>query len=200
MSRRERDRPWSLRRLAFWRKDEDGAATVEFVILFPVFMALFLSAFELGLYMTRQVMIDRATDLTVRAVRLGQFQDVDNADDEQVAQLQELLRYNICRRSAVVPDCANKLLIEMTTIPTDTWQTLPDKAKCEDREEKAEPATDFEFKDGQPNDLMMIRVCALLNPVFPTTRLGLKMPEFSGFEGFYALVSTSAFVIEPDGE
>ena len=174
------------KRRALWRRAarEDGAATVEFVILFPVFIALFLSAFELGLYMTRQVMLDRSTDLTVRALRLGQFEN----------PTQELLRFNICRRAAVVPNCENRLLIEMTQIPTTTWTTLPSAATCVDREEDIEPVV--KFNGGQPNDMMLIRVCALLEPVFPTTRLALEMPSYNDF---YALVSTSAFVNEPAG-
>lgn len=187
MCRHDEVRIRRRRRFAFWRKvrkDEEGAAAVEFVILFPAFMALFLASFELGLYMTRQVMLDRATDLTVRALRLGQFDD----------PTQELLRYNICRRAAVVPNCQNRLLIEMTQIPTTTWATLPSAAQCIDREEDIEPV--ITFNGGQPNDLMLIRVCALLEPVFPTTRLALKMPNYNDF---YALVTTSAYVNEPKG-
>lgn len=190
MSRRKDDSPKGLRRLAFWRRsfwrgDKDGgSATVEFVIIFPAFMAIFLSTFEIGLYMTRQVMLDRATDLTVRALRLGQFDD----------PTQELLRYNICNRSAVVDNCSNRLLIEMTPIPTDSWQTLPNGAQCIDREEDIEPV--IAFNGGQPNDLMLIRVCALVEPWFPTTRLAMKMPLVNGK---YALVTTTMFVNEPQG-
>jgi hypothetical protein len=179
---RSRPRRGLLRR--FWRR-EDGAATVEFVILFPVFISLFISSFELGLYMTRQVMLDRATDLTVRALRLGQFDD----------PTQELLRHNICQRSAIIADCDNKLVIEMTRIPTTTWETLPTSAQCVERAEDIEEL-ELKFDSGQPNDLMLIRVCALLRPVFPTTYLGLRMPNFGQY---YALVSTAAFANEPSG-
>jgi len=177
-------RPFLRRPFLRWARREDGAVAVEFVILFPAFMALFLSSFELGLYMTRQVMLDRATDLTVRALRLGQFED----------PTQELLRFNICRRAAVVPNCQNRLLIEMTPIPTTTWTTLPNAAQCVNREEDIDPV--IAFNGGQPNDLMLIRVCALLEPVFPTTRIALEMPNYGNF---YALVTTSAFVNEPSG-
>jgi len=52
------------------RRKEDGNATIEFAILFPAFIMIFLSAFESGLLMTRQVLLDRAVDLTVRDIRL----------------------------------------------------------------------------------------------------------------------------------
>ena len=169
-----------LRRL--WRR-EDGAATVEFVIIFPVFLSLFVASFELGLYMTRQVMLDRAVDISVRALRLGQFDDPTPQD----------IRDSICARAGlVVANCDNRMLIEMTRVPTTTWQTLPTGATCVNRDEEVEPVV--EFNGGQPNDMMLIRVCALLEPVFFTTHLGLKMQTYGEF---YALTSTSAFVNEP---
>ncbi|MEM9247782.1 MAG: TadE family protein [Pseudomonadota bacterium] len=200
MSREKSDRPSVLRRLAFWRRgvwrgDRDGGnATVEFVIIFPVFMAVFLSTFEIGLYMTRQVMLDRATDLTVRALRLGQFEPPEGSDGQ--LQMQELLRTNICNRAAVIDNCSNRLLIEMTKIPTTTWTTLRDGANCVDREEDANPVIEPIFDVGVPNDLMVIRVCALVEPFFVTTRLAMKMPTSNGK---YALVTKAAFVIEPEG-
>jgi Flp pilus assembly protein TadG len=175
--RRARARLWR-----FWRR-EDGAATVEFVIIFPVFISLFLASFELGLYMTRQVMLDRAVDISVRALRLGQFADPTPQD----------IRDSICARAGlVVANCDNRILIEMTRVPTTTWQTLPTSATCVNRDEEVEPVVTF--NGGQPNDMMLIRVCALLEPVFFTTHLGLKMQTYGNF---YALTATSAFVNEP---
>jgi len=181
---RGRSRPRQPRRrlFGFWRR-EDGAATVEFVIIFPVFISLFLASFELGLYMTRQDMLDRAVDISVRALRLGQFDDPTPQD----------IRDSICARAGlVVANCDSRVLIEMTRVPTTTWQTLPTSATCVNRDEEVEPVVTF--NGGQPNDMMLIRVCALLEPVFFTTHLGLKMQNYGEF---YALTATSAFVNEP---
>jgi Flp pilus assembly protein TadG len=178
----QRRRQPRSRLFRFWRR-EDGAATVEFVIIFPVFMSLFLASFELGLYMTRQVMLDRAVDISVRALRLGQIPDPTPQD----------IRDSICARAGlVVANCDNRMLIEMTRVPTTTWQTLPTSATCVNREEEVEPVVTF--NGGQPNDMMLIRVCALLEPVFFTTHLGLKMQNYGEF---YTLTATSAFVNEP---
>ncbi|MFV2034455.1 MAG: TadE/TadG family type IV pilus assembly protein, partial [Halocynthiibacter sp.] len=38
-----------------FRRGEKGNVTIEFVIIFPVFMIIFLSAFEAGVLMTRWV-------------------------------------------------------------------------------------------------------------------------------------------------
>lgn len=48
---------------------QDGSATIEFVILFPGLMMLFLMGFEAGYYMVRNVSLERAVDMTVRDVR-----------------------------------------------------------------------------------------------------------------------------------
>ena len=50
---------------------EDGNATIEFAILFPAFMLIFMSVFEIGMLMTRYMMFDRALDVAVREVRIS---------------------------------------------------------------------------------------------------------------------------------
>ena len=45
---------------------EDGSGTLEFAVLAPVFLGLFLSTFELGMLLARQMMLDRGIDLAVR--------------------------------------------------------------------------------------------------------------------------------------
>ena len=167
---------------ARWRADQDGSATVEFALLLPVYLAIFGSAFELGVHMTKQVMLDRATDLVVRDLRLGNFDDPD----------QDAIRTAICARTGLIPDCQTNLLIEMTPISTSTWQVLPSQATCVDKAQDIEPVVTF--NDGLPNDMMLIRVCAMVEPMFPTTGLGLQMPKVAGH---YSVVSTSAFVNEP---
>jgi hypothetical protein len=48
---------------------------------------------------------------------------------------------------------------------------------------------------GGNNELMMVRVCALFRPMFPSTGLGLNL-RYDG-DGNYAIVATTAFVNEP---
>ena len=42
---------------------------------------------------------------------------------------------------------------------------------------------------------MIVRACAVFEPLFPTTGLGLRMPRVNSSD--YAIVSMSAFVNEP---
>ena len=53
----------------------------------------------------------------------------------------------------------------------------------------------IEYKNGQENELMILRACAKISPVFPTTGLGKNVTKDGS--GQFALVSISAFVQEP---
>ncbi len=163
---------------------ESGAASVEFVIVFPIFFSIFVSAFEMGMMNIRAVMLERATDMVVRAVRLNQGSDFEYED----------VRTAVCELSVMLPDCEEILRIEMTPVDTDTWGTLPRAADCVDRSQTIQPAVNF--TNGVENELMLVRVCAVLDPFFPTVGLGRSMPKDS--TGGYIITASSAFVNEPD--
>lgn len=169
-----------LRRL---RKREDGNATVEFVILFPMFMIIFVSAFESGLLMVRQVMLERALDLSVRGLRLGTWTPPTHDD----------LKRNICNLAGIIPDCMNSILVELQPVDKTTWQPLNVNAQCVDRDSTIAPV--LNVNAGTDNELMLVRVCAVFDPIFPTTGLGMQLGKDA--TGAYALVATSAFVNEP---
>ena len=52
-------------------KEEDGTATIPFVIFLPFFLILVVSSLEMGLLMVRHVMLERGLDMAVRGLRLG---------------------------------------------------------------------------------------------------------------------------------
>ena len=54
--------------LRLFRRNEDGGPTVEFALIFLPFIILPVSGFELGLLMTRHVMMERGIDMAVREV------------------------------------------------------------------------------------------------------------------------------------
>ncbi len=170
-------------RASRWLRREDGNASIEFVILFPIFMVLFMSAFEIGLLMVRQVMLDRATDIAVRGLRLGSWTGVTHTE----------LKDFICEEALILPECKNNMLIELSPVSQETWAPLPDAASCVDKVQEIEPVVSFEV--GIQHELMMVRVCALQEPLFPLTGLGLRLPRVDA--DHYALISLSAFVNEP---
>ena len=167
---------------AGWRK-ENGSATIEFVILFPVLMSMFFVVFETGLLMTRGVMLDRAVDISMRELRLGTLTPMTHAG----------LKTAICSRTLVIPECDTVVLVELRPISTTTWAQLGGPTTCIDRSEDVQPVLDFQ--PGVQNEMIMVRVCAVLEPFFPGAGLAARM-QLDG-NGDYALVATSAYVNEP---
>ncbi|PIE14866.1 MAG: pilus assembly protein TadE [Rhodobacterales bacterium] len=164
-------------------RSEAGNPTVEFALLFPIFLSLFLATFEIGMVMIHQVNLDRAVDLTVRDLRLGNIEDPD----------QDKLRQNICGNTSMIKDCMTSLLIELRPVDQTTWDTLPDEVTCREREADIDPVVSLD--PGSSHEMMLVRVCAVFDPWFPTTRIGMSLhrDELGG----YAIVATSAFVNEP---
>jgi len=168
-------------RLRRFRKADNGSSTIEFVILFPIFIIIFMSCFEAGMLMTRQVMLERAVDLSVRDLRLGHW--APPTHDE--------IKKTICNRAGIIPDCMNALLVELQPVSKSTWTPLPPQVTCQDKSNPITPA----FAGGAENEMMIVRACAITKPWFYATGLGLKLPLVDGEH--YAIVSSSAFVNEP---
>jgi hypothetical protein len=173
------------RRLTGLLRNEDGSSTVEFVIVLPAFLMIFLSAFESGMMMVRNVMLERAVDMSVRELRLG------GATVPDFDQLKGL----ICFYSVVIADCDQVIQIELEPIDTLGWDLNRGDARCIDQSTTINPVDETIYAVGQNNDLMLVRVCALFKPMFPSTPLGMEMPDDGN--GNYALVATTAFVNEP---
>lgn len=165
------------------REDESGNSTIEFVILFPLIMLMFFNAFESGMMMIRYVMLERGLDVTVRAIRLGTSIEVDAADVRQM----------VCNGAGIIPDCYDSVKVEMIKVDPRSWSAPDRNADCIDRNNPAAPLRNF--ATGGTNDLMVLRVCALFDPLFPLAGLGFQMQKDGS--GQYALVSTSVFVMEP---
>jgi len=178
---------WILLPLRRLRKNEDGNATIEFVMVFPMVFILFLSSFETGLMMIRQVVLERAVDTTVRELRLGYIP----------SPTQEKLRNIICKRAALISsECRDTLLIELRPVSTVTWEPLSSDTTCKNRNTTIHPTPPDDFvKAGSSNEMVLVRVCAIIKPLFPTTKMGMALNR-DGLGG-YALVASSAFVNEP---
>lgn len=172
-----------FRRLFRRARAEDGSVTIEFVLALPIFLIVFMSTIEAGLLLTRSVMLDRAVDLSVRDLRLG----IGGPPTH------DSLKQAICDRILLVPDCLNVVMLELRPVSTTTWEPLNTNATCINRNEEMQPL--IEFRPGTSNEMMLVRACAVMDPYFPTTGLGLKLPKDAS--GGYQLIASSAFVNEP---
>jgi len=172
-----------IRGLKGLARQEHGTATIEFALLFPAFVTLFLMVFETGLLLTRGVMLDRGVDISMRQLRLGTLAPMTHTNLKSV----------ICANAAIIPDCANALSLELLPIDKSTWMPLSGNPTCVDRSEAIQPVLDF--VPGSANELMLVRVCAVFDPFFPSTGLAAQIRLDP--TGAYALVATSAYVNEP---
>ncbi|MEX0285286.1 MAG: TadE/TadG family type IV pilus assembly protein [Paracoccaceae bacterium] len=170
-------------RLGRFRRSEDGSATIEFALTFPAMLFFLLSGVELGMVTLHQSMLERAIDLTVRDIRLG----------TGTAPQHDAIKDLICERAGFIDQCGDNLRLEMIQIDPRNWTGLPGDPDCTDHSEEVAPVRSF--VNGQSNELMILRACAKIEPVFPTTGLGATIGKDG--EGKYALYATAAFVQEP---
>jgi hypothetical protein len=170
-----------LRRL--WRR-EDGTATIEFVIFVPVVVTIFMASVESGFYMIRHVMLERGVDLVMREFRLGHLGSVTH--DE--------LRDLICEATPIMNDCQSILKVSLEPINTASWTMPVAPATCVDRGGTIDPPPPI-YVPGSSNQIMVVRVCAVQDPIFPSTGIGLQLRADS--QGGYQLVAATIFVNEP---
>lgn len=164
-------------------REESGTATIEFVLLFPAIMWLFFTAVEVGVHLTRAVMLERALDLNVRALRLGTLEPATH--DE--------LKRRVCEDTLILNDCPNAVIIELTPISRNNWSLPSGAATCVDRTEEIEPV--IEFNLGAENEIMLVRACAVLDPFFGASKLVMKLPQDAS--GGVVIAAASTFVNEP---
>jgi Flp pilus assembly protein TadG len=176
---------WCLpRHMRRFGQAQDGAVTVEFVILLPLLLYVFMMGFELGLLNVRHLFLHRATDLVARDIQIS----------TKTPPTYDELKQQICDRALFQSDCIDSIRIEMRALPLADWADATRSAACVDREESdSEPTQNYQ--PGQQNDLMLIRVCRLFEPIFPGSGLGHRLDKNSDDE--YGLIVFSGFVSEP---
>ena len=176
-----------LNTLRRFRSGERGNVTVEFALVFPVFILILTSSIEMGVITIRQTLLERGLDIAMREVRIG--------TGTQYTHNQ--LRDMICDGAVIFEDCEANLRLEM--IPNDprNYTPLPNVVDCvahaSGSSEILNPVR--EFKMGQSNELVIVRACMLYDPVFPTSELALA--RTTDQNGKSALVAVSAFTQEP---
>lgn len=171
------------KKLRAFGREEEGLAAVEFAISFPFIFLLFIFAVELGLIMTKSVMLEHALDMTMRDLRLGRMEDPTS----------DKMKDDICDQLAIIDDCRDNIMIELQPINTNTWAMPNQPVSCVDRDEEIQPVVSFTL--GQQNQIMLVRACVLVEPLFPATGIGALLPKDT--QGGFGMAAYSAFVNEP---
>jgi hypothetical protein len=175
--------------LRLFRKEEDGSESVEFALVFLPFILIPVSGFELGLLMTRHVMVERGLTMAVREVSLNTGIPFT---DTQVKTM-------ICNSAGIIPNCMTNLRLEMRPIDlrhtgSDATNEIPRDASCTDIEDATQAPRNY--TNGVSNELMIVRACGLFSPMLPEFGLGYFLSRIRG-DGYYPLVASTAFVMEP---
>lgn len=93
----------ALQKVVRFKRAEDGSLTVEFVILFPLYMFFILGAIEYSMVTIQQSMLERSMDLVVRDIRLGTGSGPTH----------DSIKDAICSRSSIISNCSDNLRLEM---------------------------------------------------------------------------------------
>ncbi|WP_289041498.1 TadE/TadG family type IV pilus assembly protein [uncultured Aliiroseovarius sp.] len=170
-----------------WRRfrARDGNATIEFVMWFPLFLTLFLTSFELSIYGMRSMMLERAVDLNVRGMRLGNKRP--NTVDE--------FKLNVCNETILLGDCLREISVDVRRIDTTSWALPTDAIGCVDRTQDYKDPENVEYGPGGSGDLLLIRVCVNKSPFFGTTPWVMGLPRDPS--GGVSIVALSTYVNEP---
>ena len=122
-------------------------------------------------------------DITVREIRLN------TGSAPQHDEIKDM----ICEEAAIIPACDTTLRLEMIQRDMRNWADLPANPDCLDRALPVTPVRSFTA--GQENELVVLRACAKVEPIFPMTWLTGALDTDTS--GDFAVVAHSAFVQEP---
>ncbi len=177
-------------------RSESGSSTVEFALLFPLFIVLLCSSVESGVLMVRQTSLDRAMDIQIRDIRLGNWPPASlSLDTTTAAELHRDLKQRICRNAYYLSDCSGSMMLEMQTVSTTNWEGFTQSAQCVNRADTTKTPADL--AKGAPNEMMILRACVLYRPMFARLGLGAVLNREPN-SNEYALIAASAFVKEPE--
>ena len=175
--------PAPVSRLGDFLKDERGTATVEFVLVIPVYLAMLGMSIELGMVTLRNTLLERGLDIAVREVRLGTGTAPDH---DQIKTL-------VCQNALMIRDCEANLRLEMRPVDIRAFATMDTTADCTDAAEPSKPVR--AFTPGQQNQLMLLRACLKYDPLYPDAVFGKALTKDAN--GQADVVSMTAFVQEP---
>lgn len=174
----------SLRRFT---ADERGVATLELVIVFPLLMIVFIAAFESAMILTRQIVLERSLDMTVRVLRLsrGVLTDAQGVVN------------TMCANTNLLPNCEELLQVDLQLVDRVNYEMPSHEEICAGRGDDiiVQPNNEFDHDTGN-NDFLLVRACLIVDPILSFSGFGLNLArDDSG--GMHMMAST-IFVNEPE--
>lgn len=170
-----------------FRRDEKGVTTVEFLVALPLLLTVVAYTMDLGLLMVRNAILEQAVDLSVRDIRLG----LAAANDY------EGLRDRICQNAPIVQNCDSQLKVQLNAMSPYAWNDpgrVPDCASLKTITSTGTPV----FDTANRNQLVVLRACAVVDPIMPGWGLGdlLTRASDGSRNRFYQVVASTTFTKE----
>lgn len=171
-----------------WFRRDEGAAAMEFVLVFPVILTVFFTSLETSTILVRQAMLERAVDITVRDMRLSNAEFLTTT----------LISNQICNNARIIRDCRDTISLEVNPIERPSYAMPSLQTSCTNRQAQIPNPTQFDPSQTQPNQLMLLRVCVELDPLLPLSAFMVDLN--SRMNGTLFLETSTIFVTEPLGE
>lgn len=167
------------------RRQQSGAATIEFAVVGSLFLTILLSIVEAGLLVTRMSLLDNATAQAARMVYTGAATGGKVTKDDIEAYICEQVQ-------PFFSTCIDHINIELT--PIDRLGDIPaEDAACRDSDVDIEPSV--KYTPGASNTTIYMRACLVTDVVTPGLGLGLALTKTENNK--FQLISAIAFQNEP---
>lgn len=180
--------------LRHYARDERATSTIEFLIMFPVILTLFVAVFETGVILSRQVLMERSLEEAARLLRLSR-EIVDPVTGQSRAPNADDIKTAICDNTRAIPDCDNVLVVELTVIDRATYAMPANGVACVRRDDPGNVPVN-PFDQGAGNQLVLMRSCAVVDRILPFSGFGLNLARDD--TGGLHMVAASVYVNEPD--
>jgi Flp pilus assembly protein TadG len=164
------------------KEGEDGAATIEFALMLPLFMLAVASSVEASMMLGRQAMLERGLDIAAREVQMRTGSSVSDIE----------LTKRICERSAVLTNCEENLLVEMQVVDPPTFTAPRGTPPCKRLNSTIVPPSAYDGAGS--NQLVLVRACYAVRPMMPGATLGVRLADNP--DGAYRMVASKIFVVE----
>lgn len=166
-------------------RDRQGTAALEFAIIAPIFFALLFSFYDMGLMMLRQVLLQSAVEKSVRTLRVDLARLQPNEPSREIDR--DVFKKEVCDRAMILRNCVDTITIEMTSLGRYAATPPAPGSPC-----KASSSSTMQV--GARNDIVLLRVCAVANPIIPMMGLGSAFVEDA--DGDVRIITTTAYLNE----
>ena len=162
-------------------KSQDGSTAIEFALLFPIFIAVLFSAFEMGTLFLRFNQLDHAVDNVSRVMRI-----------KQGATFSEpTIRKMVCDEISIVQSCEDYMAVELASLNSFAMSGARNSCSGTGKVVRSPGA----FSAGKKSEVLIMRVCLSFEPLTPYLGIALNLvPEGNNR---YVAVSSTLFANEP---